>query len=208
MVLLCSPTLLFAQRSFWWSSSFLVSLNVPRRLEGWPVRYLVISRNYHPAFRLTGQFLLSSSFMGEGSRVWFAVGIWCLHDCLGFRVLWSQFRGSEGCLCIGNIGTKSGKRVWLLAYPALYRSRGQPQGTANQSDSTRSRTIYGSWLFSLVTRGCCLVHPGSEPYHFAVKYLSQVFKSAVFPEECLFVACSLLLSYRKPSHSLSAGGFW
>lgn len=157
MVLLCSPTLLFAQRSFWWSSSFVVSLNVPRRLEGWPVRYLVISRNYHPAFRLTGQFLLSSSFMGKGSRVWFAVGIWCLYDCLWFRVLWSQFRGSEGCLCIRNIGTKSGKRVWLLAYPALHRSRGQPQGTANQSDSTRSGTIYGSWLFSPVTRGCCLL---------------------------------------------------
>lgn len=61
------------------------------------------------------------------------------------------------CVCIRNIGTKSGKRVWLLAYPALHRSRGQPQGTANQSDSTRSGTIYGSWLFSPVTRGCCLL---------------------------------------------------
>lgn len=86
MVLLCWSTLLFAQRSFWWSSSFLVGVNVPRKLEGWPVRALVISKNYHPAFRPTGQFLLSSSFTIEGSRVRFAVGIWYLHNCLDLGI--------------------------------------------------------------------------------------------------------------------------
>lgn len=67
--------------------------------------------------------------------------------------------------------------------PRCAEPESSPGATANRSGSARSGTIYGRLsVFSCDSRMLSLVHPGSEPRHFAVKYSFPRFSDQLFSQ--------------------------
>lgn len=176
----------------------MVSLGQPQKAGEEGGRWgLVMSREHCQASSLTEGFMFSY-FTGERSRVWEGgtgniACDWGLHGHtsggLKAACLWRLLAQSLGIL-------QSFRHVPPSAEP-----ESSLRAVTNQSDSTKSGTIYGRFsIFSCDSWMLSLVHPGSEPYHFALKYSFPRFSDLLFSQRNVCSWHVALLFYHTENH--------
>lgn len=135
-----------------------------------------MSRKHCQASSLTEQLMFCSYFMGEKSRVREGGSGNITYD-LGLS-------GGLKAACVWRLLAQSlGIRQSFRHVPPYAEPESSLRAVTNQSDSTKSGTIYG-WLsvFSCDLWMLSLVHPGSEPYQFALKYSFPRFSNLLFSQ--------------------------
>lgn len=156
-------------------------------------------------------YVFFSYFTGERSRVWEGDTGNIAYD-LGSH---GHTSGGLKAACVWRLLAQSLGIVQNFRHvPPYAEPESSPGAITNQSDSTKSGAIYGTLsVFSCDSWMLSLVHPGSEPYQFALKYSFPRFSNLLFSQRNV---CSwrvaLLLFYHTENRLthwvLVASGRW